>query len=148
MRVVNQEEIIKIAAHLFCRIHHGIYIKFFPFRIRREYLRQHANLNGCCQTQLRLNPFFFRRSFRQVVFVNSNFLLHISHNLAQFFQLIACLNVQPAEEILFNTGIRPAYGILFRRAGNFADRFYQTALHHHADDQNDNDNDNRQNRCI
>ena len=47
MVVVDQEEIIEIAAHFLGGVHGGVQVKFLAFRERRENSRKHIGLNLC-----------------------------------------------------------------------------------------------------
>ena len=56
---VHHKEIIKVATHLFGRIHRGIDIKLIPIRKGRKNTRQHRSLNFCRYVKLSSDSFFF-----------------------------------------------------------------------------------------
>ena len=71
--VVEQEEIVEIAADLLRRIHGGVNIKFIAVREGREQMRQLAGLNGLRHAKLGTDPLLLRRHLAD--------LLHIPHRL-------------------------------------------------------------------
>ena len=59
MVFVHHKEIVKVAAHLFGRVHSGIDIKLIPIRKGRKNTRQHRSLNFRRHVQLGADSFFF-----------------------------------------------------------------------------------------
>ena len=88
MVVVNEEEVIKVAADLSCGVHAGVDIKLRPIRKRRKCIRQHGGLNPGCQGKLGTDSLFFRRDFRQVFYVRLDLLFHVIDGTGESADLI------------------------------------------------------------
>ena len=94
MILIDQEEIIKIAAHFFCRIHAGINVKFIPIRKCRENTRQHRCLNLGCDIQFCPHTLFFCSYFCQMVDVVIDLHFHGFDGFAQLLNLIPGMDIE------------------------------------------------------
>ena len=88
MILVDQEEVIEIAADLSRGVHFGIQIEFLPVRERRENMRQHAGLNLICHVQLRADPLLFLCDLRDVLDVLLRPLRQLVKRQRQHFDFI------------------------------------------------------------
>ena len=88
MRLIQQEEIIKISADLAGRVHHCKQIEFTMVRKCGEYRRNHIPLDPSGHIQFRIHPFPISRDLRQVIRITDNALLHRPDLAVQIFDLI------------------------------------------------------------
>ena len=92
MIIINQEEIVEIAADFLGRIHGCKEFKLLPIREGRKYTGQRIELDSAGQVQFCPDAFFFRGGPFDSLLVLCQVLLHTGHNPGQVFQFISCLN--------------------------------------------------------
>ena len=95
MIVVDQEEIIEIAAHFPGRIHGGIQVKILsPVGKRREFAGQYVGLDLRRDAELSAGPCLLPRDFDQVLQVPDDSSLHGADLMVQIFDLVMAVEVQ------------------------------------------------------
>ena len=94
MIVIDQEIIVKVAANLFCRIHHGKKADFLPFRERRKDMRKHILLDPRGKHKLRVETFSLRRDRRVFADIVLQTAVHFLHRVGQGFQLVTGMHVR------------------------------------------------------
>ena len=85
--LINQEEIIKIAANLLSRIHRSINVKLRPVRKSRELIGNGVLLNVAGQTQLCSDSLFLRCNRSQIIDIIDHVLFHGVNGIRQIGNL-------------------------------------------------------------
>ena len=88
MVLIDQEEIVKVAAHLFRRVHAGIDIEFRTIREGWEGARQHRLLNTGRQRKLGADALFLRGNFLDPAQIIVDFAGQVGNVIGQFADLI------------------------------------------------------------
>ena len=83
MILIDQEEVIKVSAYLFCRLHCCVNIKFTAFRKRREDLRQHIRLNLGRHIKLCTDPLLLCRDLCDVLDIPPHLVRHLHERFRQ-----------------------------------------------------------------
>ena len=90
MIVIDQEEIIEIAADLSGRIHRRVDIEFAPLREGREDAREHALLDLIGHVQLRADPLLLRGDGFHFIHIQHCPVRKFGKRFRKYFDLIPC----------------------------------------------------------
>ena len=93
MVVIDQYEVIEVAAHLFGRFHIGINIEFFSVRKRREFGRQGAVLDLFGKIQLCPDSLPLRCDRGQIVDIVDHIRLHLIDGAREIIDLLEFADV-------------------------------------------------------
>ena len=88
MVVIDQEEVVEVAAYFLRRLHRRVNVKFRAVRECREHARQHICLDAGRQRQFRADALLLRRRRRQFINIFGDLLLHMVDGSGQFSDLI------------------------------------------------------------
>ena len=98
MVIVHEEEIIKVSAYLLGRRHGRIDVKLLSVRESGEQVGKLAGLNGCCHTQLRLDPLLLCSDFFDLADIMDSPCRETGELLCQHLDLIPSpVNILHAE---------------------------------------------------
>ena len=140
--LIDQEEVVEVAAHLLGRIHGGMDVQVVPVRVGREDVRQHGFLNPLRQIQLGADAFLLPGDLGQVFHIMGHAHFHIPQNQGQMLELVVRVQVQVLE--VGQVVQRPVALVedVFLRGGRYpVDRLREmpvgVLLHDPGDDQGD-----------
>ena len=88
MILINQEEVIEVAAHLFCGRHGGLQQKLLPVFDFRAHFRQNGHLDPVCQLQLRADAGLFGGVCGHTACIIHDTALHLLYLMVQVADLI------------------------------------------------------------
>ena len=88
MIVIEQEEIIEISAHFFCRRHRCKYVKIIPVRECRKYTRKHVSLYIGGHVKFGTDTLLLGSDRDKVFKIPAHLAVHLIECSRQFFKFI------------------------------------------------------------
>ena len=129
MFLIDEVEVVEVAAHGPGRVHGGVEVDLGPVREGRENVGQHGRLDPCGKVQLRADAFLLGGGGGELVHVLGHVSLHIGHGKAQVLDLVAGVDVQGGEVVRREVPGLAVLRIGSGRLGNGVDGIDDGLLH-------------------